>query len=376
MANSEREQAFFGGWRRRTLTPSTDTAWGDPQIRNGEFDIASGQAGILLPDPAIEAATPLGAPMVLVNRGPGGLQVRDSDGSLLDVLGTDVGARLMLRQREPQLWSIKRHAFRTVLNGAGLPAQTFNLDLAVNEANANILRKIVAMGYTGAAAAFVRVRVRAGVLLGSVSVGQPSVWSGLTESGVSWFAGSVWLLTLEPNVTLGGAGGRGGRGGIPGTGSAPGIAGEAGGRAVRTEIALRLELQSGAVLFGGGGGGGGGSSSSTILTVQGGGGGGARGVRMTAAGALLLNDGGQASGIAQRGNPGAAHSAGGGGIGAGGGGNGGRGGFAAQAGEAGTIGANGGAGGAAGIAISYSSGAGAPVVLTGASQIIGTTVLE
>lgn len=386
MATDLRELAFFGGWVRTSLSAGAAVVWGNPYQRNREFAVASGTASVRLPRPQL-ADTKLGVEYIIVNAGPGSLVVQDGDEPFtgsppvpndLLTLASGKVCRATLVSKSPETW-VLRSSFRSRKVGSVIPTLTYAVDYVQNAANPVLLQQIINQGYDGTAAAYVRCTVRSGVLIGSAFSGLESFLTGDTVSGISWFAGSLLLLTVEDGAKIGGWGGTGGRAGVPGTGSDSGAPGQAGGKACRLTIPTRIIVAPRGEIFGGGGGGGGGGSSGVILTIFGGGGGGGRGIRMTQAGGLLPNPGGGSFGTGQAGTAGAVFSAGGGGLGAGTGGNGGNGGFGATPGNAGSAApswGSGGAGGAAGAAISYSAGAGAPTILSGASQILGTTILE
>lgn len=261
--------------------------------------------------------------------------------------------------------------------GSVYPALRYTVVINTLRADLSVIREIVPMGYDGTQPAAVRLLVRRGAGLGSSHPDNFPCTTGTTFEGIGWAAGSVMLLTVESGGTIGGWGGAGGHGGLAGTGSSAGFAGgDAGRAAVRATIPVRIECHGD--IFGGGGGGGGGSSSGVDPTIIGGGGGGGRGMNMTESGVLVGSAGGATGAPARTGSPGTAFGPGAGGAPALTGGPGGTGGGAAASGFAGYLvgGGTGAPGGAAGPAISYLPAAGAPIILAGASNIVGATIAE
>jgi len=372
MASSDKELAFFGGWTRRVLAGG-DVAWGSPMHRVQEV-VPSVPSGLRLPPDS--DWLPSGVPFWIVNTGVAALTVkRPSDGTTVVVVGSGVVAMCIYGAG----W------FGTAVSaaaqfGAVHPALRYTLGISANAANVNMLELAIARGYDGLQPAAVTCRVRSGVAVGTVSQSLRAITTGNTIGGISWAPGSFALLVIESGGASGGWGGPGGRGGVSGTGASAGFAGEAGGQAIRAEIPLRIDCQG--AIVGGGGGGGGGGSSSTIITIVGGGGGGGRGMNMAPGGTLIGSLGGGATAPGQVGPAGGAFSHGSlvngtGGLGANTGGNGGRGGAGGLAGQPGTAGpGTGGTAGAGGAAISYLPAAGAPTILAGTLNILGTTVSE
>ena len=375
VATPDRELAFFGGWQLRPADGGTHK-WGPPQWRVQEF-ICNDPADVLLPPhgPWLQ----LGVPYYVLNSqaGPAGssesITVKRPDGTVVGSLGPGFAAVVVPTTGGRWVWT----ALGAFGVGVPYPSLRYSVEITQPTANFDLLAAVVAQGYDGSAAAAVTCRVRPGAALGSVSKDFRAWTTGNTVGGVSWLAASFAGLIVDAGAEAGGWGGRGGRGGIPGTGSTDGLAGEVGGQAIRAEIPLYIDCQG--LIFGGGGGGGGGGSGTLTPFVGGGGGGGGRGMNMAPGGAMIGSINGSAASPAQGGTPGGPFSFGAGGAGAGGGGNGGAGGGASTAGTAGTgaSGAgSGGAGGAGGAAISYLPAAGAPVILGGGSNIIGSTVSE
>lgn len=368
MSDPTREQAFFGGWRTRSVAGGT-LQWGPPHWRVQEI-LPSVLSTLMLPTAA--RAGQRGVPLWVLNRGTAQLQVRrPSDNAVVWTLAAGSAAQFVLGS-DWLGWSLG-----SVQVGSVFPALRYTVEVSANTANLNLLERVVAQGYSGAQPAVVTCRVRAGAAVGTMNRLERALTTGNTFGGVSWAAGSFALLVVEANAMVGGWGGGGGRGGAPGTGAATGLDGENGGQAIRAEIPLRIDCQG--LIFGGGGGGGGGGSSTTQLTVVGGGGGGARGGNMATGGVLLGSPAGGTTTPAGTGTGGGPFAFGAGGLGTGGGGNGGTGGMAAGNGFAGGVSSTGAAGGAAGLAgaaLSYLPAAGAPTILAGGSNILGTTIAE
>jgi hypothetical protein len=363
-----RAEAFFGGWTTRSAAGGT-LQWGPPHRRVQEF-LPSAITTVVLP--TADRAGQRGVPLWVLNRGTAQLVVRrPSDNAVVWTLAAGSAACFVLGS-DWFGWPIG-----TVQVGSVFPALRYSVDVWANTANLDMLERVVAQGYDGAQPVVVTCTVRAGAAVGTTDRLLRALTTGGTFGGVSWAAGSFALLVVEANALVGGWGGGGGRGGAPGTGAATGNNGENGGQAIRAEIPLRIDCQG--LIFGGGGGGGGGGSSTTQLTVVGAGGGGARGANMATGGVLLGSPAGGATTPAGPGTGGGPFSFGAGGLGTGGGGNGGNGGAAATNGGAGGVSSTGAAGGAAGLAgaaISYLAAAGAPTILAGGSNILGTTVAE
>ncbi len=372
MAISDKELAFFGGWTRRVVAGG-DHDWGSPMLRVMEM-APSAVSNLFLPQDSPWLCR--GVPYWVVNTGSANLTVkRPSDGATVYTLTPGVAGMFIYGAT----WFGR--AIGTAQFGTASPGLHYEIEIAANEANVNLLQRVIARGYDGTAIAAVTVRVQTLVAVGSSSQAGFSLWTGNTVGGISWFAGSYWVLVVDAGAGVGGWGGFGGNGGIPSVGaSANGSPGGAGGRAIRTEIPMRVDCQ-GSIFAGGGGGGGG--ASGTGGSICGGGGGGGRGMNMapggSGPGSLIGSTGGTATNPAAPGLPGGPAAPGYAGPGTTGGGNGGAGGDAGVAGSAGVgsvSGATGGAAGAAGIAISYLPAAGAPTILAGGANIIGPIVSE
>lgn len=367
---SDRELAYFGGWSTRTVAGG-DHAWGDPRSRVIEF-VASVPSGLILPSPSEWLQK--GVPLWVVNNGFSTCAIKRPDLTTIVTAAPDSVYMLVdgtdwlaVSRGQPQFGPLD-------------PALIIRINLDRNEANVNLLAKVVAKGYDGTVPVVVICTVKAGTAIGTTERAHRAITTGTSIGGVSWFAGSYWVLQVEPDAIVGGWGGNGGRGGVAGTGAAAGFAGEDAGQAIRTEIPLRIDCRG--YIFGGGGGGGGGDSSLSVLTTAGGGGGGGRGANMTGPGlgTIIGALGGGATQPAGVGTGGGPFSFGGGGLGAGNGGHGGRGGFAGEPGlrgnNVGNTLATGGLAGAAGAAVSYLLAAGAPTILNGAGNILGPIVSE
>lgn len=221
-------------------------------------------------------------------------------------------------------------------SAAGSPADServLYIDQDTN--NFNIRTEHDALFQAPVSGDIVRVRIAAGVVVGSSSTGTPAMQSGSWPTGIEIF--------IENLGRIAGAGGGGGKGGLKQTGESPdGLPGEAGGLALSVAVAVKFYNIDG-VIAGGGGGGGGGASAINFVHSGGGGGGGA----------------GRAAGTAGTGGnnnatDGTLTAAGAGGSGVGDGGTGGAGGAPGQVGSSGASTADytGGAAGAAGAAIS------------------------
>lgn len=365
---SFRELAFFGGWDKHPLAGGTHN-WGNASSRFVEW---TPSAPITVNLPRAEH-TQKGVPYWFVNSGTASVTViRPSDGATVEVVTP--GSAFVFHLGAD--WVGK--GLSTVQFGPITPGLQYYIDITTNTPNFDVLQHIVdGYGYNGTQPALVTVRLRSGAVIGTQDQALRALTSGTTWNGVSWAAGSIWLLVVEFGAWVGGWGGNGGRGGVPGTGAATGFNGQNGGQAIRTTIPMRIRCPG--RIWGGGGGGGGGGSSSTVTTVKGGGGGGGGGSNMAPNGALIGSLPGGATAPAGSGQGGGQFLFGSGGLGVGGGGNAGRGGIPGEAGfngGAATGGAGGGTGGQPGAAISYLAAAGAPVFLEGAGNILGTIISE
>jgi hypothetical protein len=360
---TQREQAFFGGHMRRVLAGG-DVQWGSPLFRVQEF-APSADSGVVLPAPSEWLQK--GVPFFVVNTGTANLAVKRPAGSTVWTASPGSGVILV---PGVDWFAIPRSAPQF---GQVYPERRFDFTLATNQANVDLLQLAVASGYDGLGPAAVTCVIHDNALVGSRHPAAPSLTTGDVSGGISWAGGSYVFLVVEPTAITGGWGGIGGAAGIPGTGAAAGGVGGPGGIAIRAEIPLRIDCR-GKILAGGGGGGGGGSSLTSTSEIGGGGGGG-RGVNMTAGGVLLGSAGGFATSPASSGSHGSPSLVGTGGSGFGGGGRGGNGGDSGLSGSAGTAGsAAGGSAGAGAAAITYAAAAGAPTILFGASNILGSIV--
>jgi len=333
---------------------------------------SSEAASVVLPRPS-DWLCP-GVPYWVWNAGSANIDVMQQNGDSLALVRTvTAGAVGMF------LWSgagWHGQPIGSAQEGSVYPAQRLIIPIGVQAREFNTLAHIVGNnGYDGSAPIAVRVILQQTGAFGALSKDGYAFETGDSYLGVSWASGSFVMLEVEQGADIGGWGGVGGRAGVSGTGASAGADGEDGGTAVRADVPLIISC-AGSILGGGGGGGGGGGSSSNA-TILGGGGGGGRGYNMDFNGQFIGSPGGAATPPAGEGGDGGPFVTGLGGLGVKGGGNGGAGGSAAAAGTAGASGvAAGGSGGAAGLAISYSAAAGAPTILSGGSNIIGSSAEE
>ncbi|MFY9345583.1 MAG: hypothetical protein WAT39_24040 [Planctomycetota bacterium] len=367
MAVDVRELAHFGGWVRRAVGGG-DLAWTDPSERVQEV-VPSIASGLILPPNSL---VPAGVPYWVVNSGSASLTVkRPSDLATIDTVAAN--SAFVFVRGNGSAWTSR--GIGTPQFGGVVTQVVYGIDVYTNTPDLNVLRRIVEQyGYNGVNPVVVTVRIRPGAVVGCTGTTR-SLVTGTTWNGVSWAAGSNWLLVVDANAYVTGPGGAAGRGGVPLTGAAAGFAGSAGGQAIRTTIPMRI-ICAGRIA-GGGGGGGGGGSSLTVSLIHGGGGGGGAGGTMASNGTLIGAARGGATMPAHPGYVGGHEVGGNGGGGFFFGGNGGRGGGLAQVGTNGGNGpTTGGTGGAAGAAISYLAAAGSPTIIQGAGSIVGSIISE
>jgi hypothetical protein len=301
---SQSELAYFGGWKRIQTTDGM--SWGDPSWRNVEFynEANLTNHNVALPDHAImqpgliymaySSPDSIG-PVTITASSISCGDITLAAGEAVELMNTSSGWIPADAGNTLSTQSINTAAILTPDVGTMQNAVEYEVNITRNVSNFNVMQHVEStFGYDGSFPITVRVNVKSGVAVGSVSRLIPGRQStqhagevnyAMTtgfSSDTEWPDGSLFVLNIDEGGLVGGWGGKGGVSKAFVATIADTPYGEDGGPALFCGLPTNITCY-GSIIGGGGGGTSGrqGGLSPLVAHPQGGSGGGGAGANMS-----------------------------------------------------------------------------------------------